>query len=467
MENWQAFFKDKTVTVMGLGLLGRGIADTKFLAKYAKNVIVTDLKSDEALRSALDELKEFSNIKYVLGEHHDEDFIQTDLVLKNAAVPPSSKYLKIAREHNIPIEMDESLFAKFKPEDAKIIGVTGTRGKTTTTFLINDLLPLTGKPFHLAGNVQGKATLPLLEIVQPGDLILLELSSWQLQGFGEAQISPEIAIWTNLYPDHLNYYQGSMEAYANDKKNIYLYQKPPSMSSRGDRRENPGSLKLDYSSDIYIYNQDDDFVRNTSHEAKAQKISFSINDVPEDWQFKILGKHNRSNVAAALACGHALGLSDEAMRPVLENFGGVEYRLQYLGEKNNLKFYNDSTSTTPVAGATALAAFPNQDIYLIAGGSDKNLEFDDWAAMAKDNAKAIFLLKGEGTNKIKDALLKIGAENLVSGEYESLVGAWEALLAQAGYGIVLFSPACASFGMFINEYDRGEQFSKLVKEYLK
>ncbi len=172
-------------------------------------------------------------------------------------------------------------------------------------------------------------------------------------------------------------------------------------------------------------------------------------------------------MAAALACGRALGLSNEVMRPILENFGGVEYRLQYLGEKNNLKFYNDSTSTTPVAGATALAAFPNQDIYLIAGGSDKNLEFDDWAAMAKDNAKAIFLLKGEGTNKIKDALLKIGAENLVAGEYESLVGAWEALLAQAGYGIVLFSPACASFGMFINEYDRGEQFSKLVKEYLK
>ncbi|HPL93273.1 MAG TPA: UDP-N-acetylmuramoyl-L-alanine--D-glutamate ligase [bacterium] len=446
MENWQAFFKDKTVTVMGLGLLGRGIADTKFLAKYAKSVIVTDLKSDEALRVALDELKEFSNIKYVLGEHHDEDFINTDLVLKNAAVPPSSKYLKIAREHNIPIEMDESLFAKFKPEDAKIIGITGTRGKTTTTFLINDLLPLTGKRFHLAGNVQGKATLPLLEIVQPGDLILLELSSWQLQGFGEAQISPEIAIWTNLYPDHLNYYQGSMEAYSNDKKQIYLHQKE---------------------SDLYIYNQDDDFVRNTAHEAKAQKISFSINDVPEDWQFKILGKHNRSNVAAALACGRALGLSNEVMRPILENFGGVEYRLQYLGEKNNLKFYNDSTSTTPVAGATALAAFPNQDIYLIAGGSDKNLEFDDWAAMAKDNAKAIFLLKGEGTNKIKDALLKIGAENLVAGEYESLVGAWEALLAQAGYGIVLFSPACASFGMFINEYDRGEQFSKLVKEYLK
>lgn len=446
MENWQAFFKDKTVTVMGLGLLGRGIADTKFLAKYAKQVIVTDLKSDEALRSALDELKEFSNIKYVLGEHHDEDFINTDLVLKNAAVPPSSKYLKIALEHNIPIEMDESLFAKFKPADAKIIGITGTRGKTTTTFLINDLLPLTGNRFHLAGNVQGKATLPLLEIVQPGDLVLLELSSWQLQGFGEAQISPEIAIWTNLYPDHLNYYQGSMEAYANDKKYIYLHQK-----------EN----------DLYIYNQDDDFVRATVSHAKSRTVAFSINDVPEDWQFKILGKHNRSNVAAALACGRALGLSDEAMRPVLENFGGVEYRLQYLGEKNNLKFYNDSTSTTPVAGATALAAFPNQDIYLIAGGSDKNLEFDDWAVMAKDNAKAIFLLKGEGTNKIKDALLKIGAENLVAGEYESLVGAWEALLAQAGYGIVLFSPACASFGMFINEYDRGEQFSKLVKEYLK
>lgn len=443
---WQEFFAGKTVTVMGLGLLGRGIADTKFLAKYAKNVIVTDLKSDEALRSALDELKEFSNIKYVLGEHHDEDFINTDLILKNAAVPPSSKYLKIAREHNIPIEMDESLFAKFKPADVMIIGVTGTRGKTTTTFLINEFLPLTGKRFFLAGNVQGKATLPLLEVVQPGDVILLELSSWQLQGFGEAKISPEIAIWTNLYPDHLNYYQGSMEAYANDKKNIYLYQK-----------EN----------DWYIYNQDDDFVRNTANEAVAKKIPFSINDVPADWQFKILGQHNRSNVAAALACGHVLGLTNEQLRPVLENFGGVEYRLQYLGKKNNQLFYNDSTSTTPVAGAKALLSFPNQDIYLIAGGSDKNLDFGDWAKVARDNATAIFLLKGEGTIKIKEALAALGAENLIIGEYESLREAWEAVMAQAGYGVILFSPACASFGMFINEYDRGEQFSKLVKEYLK
>ncbi len=442
---WQEFFAGKTVTVMGLGLLGRGIADTKFLAKYAKHVIVTDLKSDEALRSALDELKEFSNIKYVLGEHHDEDFINTDLVLKNAAVPPSSKYLKIAREHNIPIEMDESLFAKFKPADAIIIGVTGTRGKTTTTFLINEILPLTGKRFYLAGNVKGKATLPLLEVVQAGDLILLELSSWQLQGFGEAKISPEIAIWTNLYPDHLNYYQGSMEAYANDKKQIYLHQK-----------EN----------DLYIYNQDDDFVRHTADEALAKKVAFSINDVPADWQFKILGQHNRSNVAAALACGHALGLADEQMRPLLEGFGGVEYRLQYLGTKNNQTFYNDATSTMPVASVTALLAFPNQDIYLIAGGSDKNLDFADWAKVARDNAKAIFLLKGEGTVKIKEALAALGAENLVAGEYESLAGAWEAVMSQAGYGVILFSPACASFGMFINEYDRGEQFTNLVKEYL-
>jgi UDP-N-acetylmuramoylalanine--D-glutamate ligase len=443
---WQKFFEGKTVTVMGLGILGRGIADTKFLARYAKEVIVTDLKSDEALQSALAELKEFSNIKYVLGEHREEDFINTDLVLKNAAVPPSSKYLQIAREHNIPIEMDESLFAKFKPADAKIIGITGTRGKTTTTFLIKAILPLTGKVFHLAGNVQGKATLPLLEVVQSGDLILLELSSWQLQGFGEAQISPEIAIWTNLYPDHLNYYHGSMEAYANDKKQIYLHQKE---------------------SNLYIYNQDDDFVRKTADEAVAQKIPFSINDVPADWQFKILGQHNRSNVAAALSCGRALGLADEQMRSVLESFGGVEYRLEYLGTKNNQVFYNDSTSTTPIAGSTALAAFPNQDIYLIAGGADKDLDFGDWAQSVKDNVQKVFLLKGVGTDKIKEALKNIGAENLIFAEYDSLVGALEAVLSQSGYGVILFSPACASFGMFVNEYDRGEQFTKLVKEYLE
>jgi len=443
--NWQEFFKDKTVTVMGLGVLGRGIADTKFLAKYAKQVIVTDLKSDEALRVALNELQEFSNIKYVLGEHREEDFINTNLILKNAAVPPSSKYLQIAREHNIPIEMDESLFAKFKPDNCKIIGVTGTRGKTTTTFLINELLPLTGKRFHLAGNVQGKATLPLLEIVQPGDLVLLELSSWQLQGFGDAQISPEIAIWTNLYPDHLNYYQGSMEAYANDKKKIYLYQKPD---------------------DVYIYNNDDEFVRATATESQAKTIPFAITDVPADWHLKLLGQHNRANVSAALACGRVLGLQDETMRSVLENFSGVEYRLQYLGQKDGKLFYNDSTSTTPIAGITALRAFSEQDIYLIAGGADKNLDFSDWAKVAQEKSKAIFLLNGEGTVKIKAALASLGASDLIAGEYDSLVGAWQAILEKSADGVILFSPACASFGMFNNEFHRGESFTALVKEYL-
>ena len=250
MSDYKQYFKGKKVTVLGLGLLGKRLGDIAFLAECGAKVLVTDLKPSTALRPSLKALRKYThstklsagNIKYILGEHRFEDFEKCDFVLKGQGVALDSPYIKHAKKKGIPIEMDESLFAKLAPK-VKIIGVTGTRGKTTTTVLIYEILkeafsnPSTAlgtkKPrVFLGGNIRGTAALPLLKDVQDGDFVVFELSSWQLQGFGEAKISPYISVFTNFMPDHMNYYGSTtlttskaLERYFKDKSYIFKFQK--------------------------------------------------------------------------------------------------------------------------------------------------------------------------------------------------------------------------------------------------
>src|SRR3989338_10565422 len=233
MKNWQNFFKGKKVTQMGLGLLGRGVGDADFLARYGAEVLVTDLNSEKELALSLKKLRKYSQIKFVLGGHKLEDFRNKDFILKAAGVPLNSHYIAEARKNKIPIEMDASLFFKLMPKGVTFIGITGTRGKTTTAYLIYEILKLVlqqssvrpkSRAF-LAGNIKDTATLPLLEKVRAGDFVVAELDSWQLQGFGDSRISPHIAVFTTFLPDHLNYYGGDMGKYFADKANIFKYQK--------------------------------------------------------------------------------------------------------------------------------------------------------------------------------------------------------------------------------------------------
>jgi len=222
--SYKEFFKGKRITMLGLGLLGRGLNDAKFFAECGAELTITDLKTKEQLEPTLKKLAKYKNIKYVLGEHRLEDFRNRDFVLKAAGVPLDSIYIKEAKKNNIKVEMDESLFVKCAP-NVKVIGVTGTRGKTTTTYLIYEILKLAfPKKVHLGGNIKGLATLPFLKKVKNGDIVVMELSSWQLQGWGEAKICPNISVFTNLMDDHLNYYKGSVEKYFNDKAKIYTNQ---------------------------------------------------------------------------------------------------------------------------------------------------------------------------------------------------------------------------------------------------
>ena len=443
MTDIASMLRGKRITVMGLGLLGRGLRDTLFLVQCGALVTVTDLKSEEELLPSVERLRGLP-VTYRLGEHREEDFINADMILRNADVPRSSRFLKIAQDNGVPVEMDESLFCKYFR--GSVVGITGTRGKTTTSTLIFRILSRCRDRVFLAGNIMGEATLPLLERATDEDIVVLELSSWQLQGFHDAKLSPHASVFTNIYPDHLNRYHG-MSDYVEDKKAIFQYQK---------------------GGDFCVFNADQPESARLAAKAPAGYCFFSKGDVPQDWTVKLPGIHNRENVAAALGLCRKMGISDEVTRSEVERFQGVEHRLERIAEKDGVELINDSTSTTPVAGCFALDAMDGKPILLIAGGADKKLDLTPFARAAAAKTKKIALLEGTATEKLYDALVNAGAADKILGPFDNLEAAVHRLLEEARSGdVVLFSPACASFGMFRNEFHRGEMFVRIVKDMLK
>ncbi|MBT3282769.1 UDP-N-acetylmuramoyl-L-alanine--D-glutamate ligase [bacterium] len=424
------YFKDKKITVMGLGLLGRGVGDVEFLAQNGADLIVTDLKTKKQLQVSLDRLKKFKKIKYVLGKHRLEDFKDRDMILKSAGVPLDSIYIKEAKKNKIPVEMSASLVAKLS--DAKIIGITGTRGKSTVTQMIYEILKASKKKVFLGGNVRGIATLPLLESTKKGDYIVMELDSWQLQGFGEGNISPHIAVFTNLMRDHMNYYKGSMAKYFTDKANIYKYQKKGDYLIAG--KEIARKIK-------------------DSPLLKPKKL-------PESWKLKVAGEHNRENASLAREVASKAGVSEKIIKKTLENFKSVEGRLEYMKAVRGVKIYNDNNATTPDATIMALRALgdTSKNIVLIMGGADKNLDMKPLLKEIEKYCKSVVLLSGTGTDKLKNLKFEYKkANNLKDGIMQALKDSKQG-------DIVLFSPAFASFGLFENEYDRNDQFIELVKK---
>ncbi len=432
--------KNKKITVMGLGLLGRGIGDVKFLAQKGAQLIVTDLKTKKQLQKAVNQVKNLK-VKLVLGRHNKEDFKNRDYILKAAGVPLNSPYIKTANQYNIPIKMDDSWFAEFCP--CPIIGITGTRGKTTTTYLIHDILKKTGKKVFLGGNIMGQATLPLIDKVKKNNLVVLELSSWQLQGWAGSKISPHIAVITNIYPDHLNYY-GSMTKYVADKKAIYKNQ-----------------TKNDY----LILNKNNPYSKVFAKEAKSKIIWFSKNDVPKKWQLKILGDHNLDNIAAAIKVGKILKLSQSKIKQSVENFKGVSGRQCLIRDYKNLKYINDTTGTTPEAAIAAINTYNSQGgIVLLAGGAEKKLKYKELAQVINKKVKALILFEGSASEQIAKELRKINySKTLIFVDSMKEAFVQSKYLLEPG-DIFLLSPAAASFGLFINEFDRGDQFIKQVKK---
>ena len=431
-----AYFKGKKITVMGLGLLGRGVGDAKYLAECGAELIITDLKSETELAESVAQLKDATNVEFVLGQHRLEDFRDRDLILKAAGVPLDSPYILEAKKNGIPVRMSADLFMELS--GVPCVGITGTRGKSTVAHMLHAILKGARGKVLLGGNVRGVSTLALLKEATPEHTVILELDSWQLQGFGEARLSPHIAVFTSFYPDHLNYYKGDMDAYLTDKVNIFRFQTPVDTLIVG---------KQCAATIIERYGDKIDSKMQIVDELK----------LPDTWVLPVPGVHNRYDAALALAAARELSVADEASRKALESFASVPGRLELVRKVKGVEIYNDTTATTPEATLAALSALGSAGTVLIMGGTDKNLDMSALVAKLPGVKKLIFLA-GNGTDRIKGEFPEAHVHNSLKSALD------EAVVAAEKGDVILFSPAFTSFGMFKNEFDRGDQFNAIVEK---
>ena len=451
---------------MGLGLNQGGLGVTQFLAKTGAKILVTDLKIEEELGPSLEKLKGF-DIKYILGRHREEDFINTDMVIQNPAVPHNSKYLKIARKHKIPIKTDLDLFFQLCPSK-NIIAVAGTKGKSTVSQLIYHIFKEAQKDTILAGNI-GISVLDILEKINSQTWVILEISTWQMEGIKDRKFKPHTTVLTNILPDHLDRYS-NFEKYAQAEKLIFKYQQSnDNLVVNFDNKETYRA-KRETNSKVYwfsakekielgCYLENDELI----FQSEEYKMAFAkISDLT------LPGPHNLENILAASMVGFIHNIPGEIILKALKNFPGIPYRLEFIGEFKGIKFYNDTCATTPEATLAALESFPKHPIILLLGGKDKKLNYENFGiAIGKNkNIKRIILLQHpayDASLKILSALKKyLDSEKII--QISNLKVGVEIALQQAkANDLILLSPAAASFGMFKNEFDRGDQFNKIVK----
>jgi UDP-N-acetylmuramoylalanine--D-glutamate ligase len=456
------FLKDKNTLIMGLGKFGGGLDAALFAARCGAKVTVTDLAQYEKLKDSLDLLKDFQNIKYHLAGHREEDFGPdgAEIIIVNPAVPEDNKYLKIARQARKKITSQIEIFFQLCP--AKIIGITGANGKSTTTALTHHLLNSLPRPERkhyenvcLSGNIGKKPLLTLLPELKQNDIVVLEISSFQIDQLTRINTGPEIALITNITPNHLDRH-GTFENYCRSKKMLFEMQ-----NTAGPEPA------------VSIFNALDPVSGPWYDEYKKQPnricIRYSPEDIPEriDALFKLPGQANKQNLAAAIAAAKQLGLTEQQIEKSLNSFTGLPDRLEFVDEKKGVTWYNDSISTTPTSTIAAIEAF-DQPIILIAGGYDKKLPFEQMAKTAAEKIKAAVLI-GQTAKKIEQAIKNhLAGKNMQIENATSMDDAVKTANSLASPGdVVVLSPACASYDMFTNYAHRAQEFKTSVKKLNK
>lgn len=463
--------REKRILVMGLGLHGGGAGTVEFLARHGAKIAVTDLRTARELAPTLKTLKYIKGIRYILGRHRVSDFRAADLIIKNPGVRRDNSYLQDAARHDVPTTSDVGIFFDLCP--GRIIGITGTRGKSTTTYLIWRMLKTKFRRVHYGGNIR-RSVLTLLPAIKKGDFIVLELSSFQLQDLEAEKKSPHIAVLTNLLRDHLNWHRDARE-YREAKSAIFRWQKP---------------------SDYLFYNGEDAGVRRMASHARsrvmaAPPLAARLRAVID----QNLGAHYRISAGLAVAVARHFGVSDAAIEKTLRAFKGLEARQETIAVIRGIHFINDTTATTPDATIAAIKRFralagSRHKLILIAGGSDKKLDFTEIARAIRQSIDELIFLPGTATLQLKKELMKRHAQrvrpetinsflrddrhknvSLDTADQENIYDVTSMKdavrvankLAHKGDYIVL-SPGAASFGLFLNEFDRGAQFVKAVKK---
>ncbi|MGB0925238.1 MAG: UDP-N-acetylmuramoyl-L-alanine--D-glutamate ligase [Minisyncoccia bacterium] len=448
--DYQKYFKDKKITVMGIGLLGRNVGDIKFLAENGADIIATDLKSETELKKSLRILKKFKNIDYTLDRHLVADFKNRDFILKGNGVPLENKYIDTAKNAKVPVHMSFALLMhilKTENINVTVIGITGSKGKSTTTALVESILKKSGKTYHVAGNVRGVANLPLLKKIKDGDIILAELDSWQLHGMHDVKISPNIAVFTNFFEDHLNYYTGSMKKYFHDKSAIFAYQNPDDVLIT----TNEAKLAI---ADYY------------KKPLRSKKIQAVFGKTLRDLDYNIFGRHNEKNISLAYNVGHVLGIDDATIFSALTEFQAIDGRFQFIKNVNGVDFYNDNNSTTPDSTIVSLQSlqkkYPENNIVLIGGGTDKDFNYGKLGRYIARNISFAILFSGSATDKIKSEFGPRFGRVIETMHMKTAVNI-AAEKAEPG-DVVILSPAAVSFGLFNNEYERNDQYVSCVKK---
>jgi len=452
-------FRNTRVTVMGLGSFGGGIGAARYLASHGACVTVTDMKTEAALEKSVHSLDSL-DIRFVLGRHEKEDFTGADVVVVSPAVPRDSEYIDAARNAGVAVTTEIGLFVERCP--ANICGITGSNGKTTTVSMIQSILKQSGKRFHIGGNIGG-SLLSDLSTIEHADHVILELSSFQLEWLEEMSWSPHIAALLNIMPNHLDRH-GTFDEYRRIKATILDHQSP----------EDTAILMCDDAGSASMQ----DRVKGRLEWAGIQCVGDGITmqdgwiaerrgnmvkRIIESSRLLVPGRHNLLNALAATACARAMDVDVVSIAQGLVSFRGVPHRLEFVGERRGIQFYNDSKATTPEAAAAAIASFDRRVIPIL-GGYDKGVSFKEMALQSAGHIHWAALI-GVTAPLISREFENAGIDSII---YSSLCKAFEACVAHASAGdVVVLTPGCASYDMFNNFEERGEAFRELVKEVAK
>ena len=444
------YLKNRKVAIIGLGVSNIPLIDYLYNLQ-AKVTVFDDRNIEDIPKDILDKITKYA-FEFSFGENSLSKLIGFDIIFRSPSCMPTKKELVEEAKRGAIVTSEIEMLMEIAP--CKIIGITGSDGKTTTTSLIYSILKAAGYNAHLGGNI-GTPLFIKLESIKPEDIIVLELSSFQLMNMN---ISPDIAVITNVTPNHLNIHS-SYEEYIDAKKNIFKNQKEDG---------------------IVVLNYDNEITRNCKNEANGRVVLFSSKekldngiivdtDVIKECEdklrkhivntkdVKLRGMHNYENIAAAIAATKSL-VDTEVITKAVKEFNGVEHRLEFIRELNGVKWYNDSIGTSPTRTIAGLNSF-DEEIILIAGGYDKHLDYEPIAKPIVDNVKGLILIGGTA-EKIYNAVEK-ELDIYMCKEFNQTVQIANEI-AKPGQ-IVLFSPASASFDLFKNFAERGEKFKELVK----
>lgn len=448
---------------MGLGRFGGGVGAVRYLCRQGARVTVTDCKPAEELTESLEALAGFDIERYCLGGHPECAFRDAELVIVNPAVTPDHPCLAWCRDNGILLSSEIALFCQLNP--ARTIGVTGSNGKSTTATLIDGMLRAAGMRSFLGGNI-GVSLLEKLDEIRPDDWVVLELSSFQLANLDCIYFSPEIAVVTNMSPNHLDWH-GSLECYRRAKQTVLRWQCPHGVAVlNGD---DPETRDWPVNGRSVLFGECVGEKCGATLCPSTGRVHLRIGQEDRfldcDITARFPGIHQQRNLLAACAAACIAGVPAEAMVAGIENFRSLPHRMEFLGEHHGRKFFDDSKATTPESAMAALDSF-DDPVVLLAGGADKMIDLAPLAEKIAARTKAVALM-GETAERMAGQIASFAGENgpevLQAQSFDHAFG-W-AMDQSAPGEVVLLSPGCASYGWFSNYEERGRRFAEAVRNW--